>query len=80
MPLPVAHFALPTELLFNILAHVLAHSVHMVVVSPRDVEWHLGAHHTLSAVCFAFREIVRGISTKAFQFAGEDSEGCVSRD
>ncbi|KAJ7621810.1 hypothetical protein B0H17DRAFT_1219304 [Mycena rosella] len=78
MPLPVAHLthlALPTELLFNILAHVLAHSVHMVVVSPHDVEWHLGAHHTLSAVCFVFREIVRGISAKAFQFPGEDSEG-----
>ncbi|KAJ7645752.1 hypothetical protein B0H17DRAFT_1103936, partial [Mycena rosella] len=52
MPLPVAHLALPTELLFNVLSHVLAHSVHMVVVSPHDVEWHLRAHHTLSAVCF----------------------------
>ncbi|KAJ7468761.1 hypothetical protein FB451DRAFT_1177514 [Mycena latifolia] len=45
-----------------------AHSVHMVIVSSRDIEWHLHAHHTLSAVCFSFREIMKGISSKAFQF------------
>ncbi|KAJ7194969.1 hypothetical protein GGX14DRAFT_677771 [Mycena pura] len=43
------HLQLPNELLFKVLAHVLAYSVHMVVVSPGDIEWHLRVHHTLSA-------------------------------
>ncbi|KAJ7500735.1 hypothetical protein B0H11DRAFT_2225131 [Mycena galericulata] len=68
----VPHLDLPNELLFKILAHVLAHSVHMVIVSPGDIKWHLNAHHTLSSVCFSFREIMKGISTKAFQFAASD--------
>ncbi|KAJ6507488.1 hypothetical protein DFH09DRAFT_1199919 [Mycena vulgaris] len=63
------HLELPNELLFKILAHVLAHSVHMVIVSSRDVEWYLNAHNTLSSVCFSFREIMKGISSKAFQFS-----------
>ncbi|KAF8134678.1 hypothetical protein K438DRAFT_1883373 [Mycena galopus ATCC 62051] len=64
----VPHLELPNELLFKILAQVLAHSVHMVIVSSGVIEWHLHAHHTLSAVCFSFREIMKGISSKAFQF------------
>ncbi|KAJ7619688.1 hypothetical protein FB45DRAFT_931418 [Roridomyces roridus] len=60
---------LPTELVFKILTHVLAHSVHKVVMSPDpDIDWFLNVHHTLSSVCFSFREIMRGISTKAFQY------------
>ncbi|KAF8168965.1 hypothetical protein K438DRAFT_1855939 [Mycena galopus ATCC 62051] len=59
---------LPNKLLFKILAQVLARSVHMVVVSSGVIEWHLHAHHTLSAVCSSFREIMKEISSKAFQF------------
>ncbi|KAJ7656220.1 hypothetical protein B0H17DRAFT_373864 [Mycena rosella] len=67
-----AHHSLPNELLFKILAHVLAHSVHAVIVSSEDFEWHLRVHHTLSAVCFSFREIMKGISSKAFQFPEDE--------
>ncbi|KAJ7166679.1 hypothetical protein C8R46DRAFT_1350983 [Mycena filopes] len=59
---------LPNELLFKILVHVLAHSVHMVVISSADVTWDMNAHNTLSAVSFSFREIMKGISSKAFQW------------
>ncbi|KAJ7157947.1 hypothetical protein C8R43DRAFT_996400 [Mycena crocata] len=69
----VSPVELPNELLFKILAHVLAHSVHMVIVFPGDIEWHLNAHHTLSSVCFSFREIMKGISSKAFQFRTSES-------
>ncbi|KAF7345009.1 Peptide hydrolase [Mycena venus] len=69
----VPRLELPNELLFKILAQVLAHSVHMVIVSSGDIEWHLHAHHTLSAVCFSFREIMKGISSKAFQFAATEA-------
>ncbi|KAJ7019702.1 hypothetical protein C8F04DRAFT_328886 [Mycena alexandri] len=64
---------LPNELLFKILAQLLAHSVHMVVVSSGDITWHMNAHHTLSAVCFSFREIMKGISSKAFQWVATEA-------
>ncbi|KAJ7145680.1 hypothetical protein C8R44DRAFT_755683 [Mycena epipterygia] len=73
MAQPVPHLELPNELVFKILAHVLAHSVHMVIISSGDIEWHLHAHHTLSSVCFSFREIMKGISSKAFQFAATEA-------
>lgn len=47
----------------------VAHSVHMVIISPHDIEWDLNAHHILSSVCFSFQEIMKGISSKAFQFS-----------
>ncbi|KAJ7085387.1 hypothetical protein B0H15DRAFT_846708 [Mycena belliarum] len=59
---------LPSELLYKILAHTLAHSVHTVIVSSQDIAWHMRAHHTLSSVCYSFREIMKGISSKAFQY------------
>ncbi|KAJ7715246.1 hypothetical protein B0H16DRAFT_508010 [Mycena metata] len=69
----VHRLELPNELLFKILAQVLAHSVHMVVVSSGDITWHMNAHHTLSAVCFSFKEIMKGISSKAFQWAATEA-------
>ncbi|KAJ7729396.1 hypothetical protein DFH07DRAFT_850264 [Mycena maculata] len=64
---------LPNELLFKILTHVLAYSVHTVVISSADVAWYLRAHHTLSSVSFVFRELMTGISSKAFDFAVSDA-------
>jgi hypothetical protein len=45
----------------------------MVIVSSGDIEWDLRAHHTLSAVCFSFSEIMKGISSKAFQFVATEA-------
>ncbi|KAJ6476385.1 hypothetical protein C8R45DRAFT_1009849 [Mycena sanguinolenta] len=69
------HLELPNELLFKILSQVLTQSVHTVVVSSEAaaIEWYLHVHHTLSAVCFSFREIMKGISSKAFQFEASET-------
>ncbi|KAJ7255054.1 hypothetical protein B0H12DRAFT_539166 [Mycena haematopus] len=72
-PWLVPHLELPNELLFKILSQVLAHSVHMVIISSDLIEWHLHAHHTLSAVCFSFREIMKAMSSKAFQFEATEA-------
>ncbi|KAJ7661614.1 hypothetical protein DFH06DRAFT_1325893 [Mycena polygramma] len=80
MSQPIPRLELPNELLFKILAHVLgSHSVHMVIVSSGDIEWHLRAHHTLSAVSYSFREIMKGISSKAFQFAATEATPTLAR-
>jgi hypothetical protein len=50
-----------------------AQSVHMVVISSGDIDWHLHVHHTLSSVCFSFREIMKGISSQAFQFVATEA-------
>ncbi|KAJ7605213.1 hypothetical protein FB45DRAFT_1069524 [Roridomyces roridus] len=60
---------LPAKVVFKILTHVLAYSVHQVVMSPDpDIDWFLNVHHTLSSVCVSFREIMHQISTEAFQY------------
>ncbi|KAJ6620429.1 hypothetical protein B0H10DRAFT_2432835 [Mycena sp. CBHHK59/15] len=77
--LPIPYLELPNELVFKILAQILAHSIHMVIVSPGDPQWHMNAHNTLSSVCFSFKEIMKGISSKVFQFTASDENPNLAR-
>ncbi|KAF7314717.1 hypothetical protein MKEN_00945700 [Mycena kentingensis (nom. inval.)] len=59
---------LPTELLHEILIQVLVDSIHLAVVVQEMGSWNVRVHHTLSAVCSSFRDIMHGISCKAFEY------------
>ncbi|KAF7318851.1 Peptide hydrolase [Mycena chlorophos] len=73
---------LPNELLSQILVHVLAYSIHMaIIVQPEeDAAWHLRVHHTMSAVCYGFRETMRGISCKVFEYPPPSTPSTKDKD
>ena len=56
----------PNELIHKILIAILAECVHSVCMSPDVAFWEVNVTATISSVSFAFNEIMKEVSTKAF--------------
>ena len=66
---PRHDFALPTELIFNIISWVLVNSIHSICVSTGDVNWEKDVMNILCDVSPSFRAIAIEIAAKAFEIS-----------
>ena len=72
---PNHDFALPTELIYNIISWVLVNSIHSICVSTGDVNWEKDVMNILCDVSPSFRAIAIEIVAKAFEISrGTDEE------
>ena len=76
MPIcPHPGFALPTELIHNIISWVLVNSIHSICVSTENVNWEKDVMNILCYVSPSFRAIAIEIVAKAFEISrGTDEE------
>lgn len=66
-------YEVPNELIYNILIHVFADSVHSICTDS-DVSWQLDFMATLCTTSYRFNAIAMDIATKAFGVSPEDEE------